>query len=106
MVIGGFLILAVSASAPGITLTPPQSQRKPTTTSIQLQPEQLLAFAEPAQARGDNATAETAYKALSHDPNSDIRNEARFRYSKMLAARGENTDAAILLRQILDEKPQ
>jgi len=73
---------------------------------VQLRPEQLLAFAETAQASGDVATAETAYKALSHDPNSDIRNEARFRYSKMLAARGENTDAAMLLRQILDEKPQ
>jgi len=99
-------VVAAGASAPGSAITLSQSKRPPATTSVQLRPEQLLAFAETAQASGDVATAETAYKALSHDPNSDIRNEARFRYSKMLAARGENTDAAMLLRQILDEKPQ
>jgi hypothetical protein len=89
-VVGVLLLLAAAAAS----------------QSIQLRPDQLLAFAESAQTRGDAATAEAAYKALSHDPHADIRNEARFRYSKMLAARGSTTDAAMLLRQILDEKPQ
>jgi hypothetical protein len=99
--LSAFLLVAAGTS---VSATPLVSAVA-TSRSIQLRPDQLLSLAETAQTHGDARTAETAYKALSHDPNPDIRNEARFRYSKMLAARGSNTDAAVLLRQILDEKP-
>ena len=99
------LLIAAGTSEP-VFIAAADRRGMPASQSIQLKPDQLLELAQLAQTRGDTGTAEAAYKALSYDPNSDIRNEARFRYSKMLAARGSTTDAAMLLRQILDEKPQ
>ena len=104
--IGTLVILAAAASGRADALTPTRAGASRARQSIQLAPDQLLAFAESAQTRGDNRTAETAYKALLDDPDPNIRNEARFRYSKLLAARGWTTDAALLLRKILDEKPR
>src|SRR4051794_40641382 len=105
VLVSSLLLAAAGASTPVSVSAASLPNAPAASRSIQLRPDQLLALAETAQTRGDAGTAETAYKALSHDPNPDIRNEARFRYSKMLAARGSNTDAAVLLRQILDEKP-
>ena len=90
-----FLFLAATSSS---ALIPPSQ-------TIQLRPEQLLAIAESAQSRGDVQTAAAAYEALSHDRDADIRNEARFRRAKLLMVQGKMTEAALLLRQILDEKP-
>lgn len=67
--------------------------------------DQLLDLAEKAEAQGDNAMAETAYRALVADPSVQVRSEARFRLAMMLVERRRLTDAAILLRQILDEQP-
>lgn len=66
---------------------------------------QLFDFALEASARGDLDTAATIYKALAQDPDIEIRNEARFRHAQMLAAQKKFSDAAILYRAILDEKP-
>ena len=99
-----FLLLAAAASdaAPPSLIIGRQAGR---TQSIQLSPGQMLTFAEMAQSRGDIRTAATAYEALSHDRDPDIRNEARYRKAKLLLSQGELTHAASLLRQILDEKP-
>ena len=43
--------------------------------------------------------------ALANDPDADVRLEARFRRSKLLQARGANVEAAVLLRQIVDNRP-
>lgn len=89
------LLLLIAAGSTG----------SPAVRSIQLRPDQLLAFAESAQSKGDVQVAATAYEALSHDRDPNIRNEARFRRAKLLLAQGEKTGAAVLLRQVLDERP-
>lgn len=68
---------------------------------------QLFAFADAARDRYDYATAEAAYRALSGNPDAELRTEARFRLAMMLAdGQHRYRDAAVVLRQILDEKPK
>lgn len=75
--------------------------------TVSLTPAQLFDFAEQAKARGDFATAETAYRALATNPKVELRTEARFRLAMMLADQLHRyADAAIELRKILDEKPK
>lgn len=74
--------------------------------AISLTPAQLFEFADTARAKGDVATAEAAYRALSTNPDIEIRTEARFRLAMMLADLKRYADAAIELRRILDEKPK
>lgn len=66
---------------------------------------QLFELADHAKNRNDQEAAETIYRALEHDPDFDIRNEARFRHAQMLTRQTKLTAAAILYRAILDEKP-
>lgn len=68
--------------------------------------EDLLAVAEQAARLGDPRTAMAALRALATDPSVEIRSEARFRLAQLLGAAGDHTGAAVLLRQILDEKPE
>jgi hypothetical protein len=75
------------------------------TASANLTAGQMLQLADDLTRSGDTAKAELVLEALTRDPDSDIRNEARFRESKLLAARGRLSAAAVMLRQILDEKP-
>lgn len=98
------LFVASAASIAGSDLIA-SSPRPSRSETIRLRPDQLLAFAEMAESKGDIRTAAAAYDQLSHDPNSNIRNEARFRKAKLLEARGQLASAAFLLRQVLDEKP-
>lgn len=65
----------------------------------------VMAVAERAEVAGDLATATAAYRALAADPNIDVRNEARFRHGKLLAAGKDYRGAALLYRAILDERP-
>jgi len=66
----------------------------------------LFAFADRARDAGDYTTAETAYRALAGNPDVELRTEARFRLALMLADKmGKPREAAVLLREILDEKP-
>jgi Flp pilus assembly protein TadD len=74
--------------------------------SMSLTPPQLFTLADQARDRGDFALAESAYRALAENPDIDLRNEARFRLALMLADREHKLkDAAIVLRRILDERP-
>jgi hypothetical protein len=67
---------------------------------------QLFAFADRARDSGDYRTAETAYRALAGNPDIELRTEARFRLALMLADKEmKYREAAVLLREILDEKP-
>jgi thioredoxin-like negative regulator of GroEL len=66
---------------------------------------QLLQLAERFLKSGDTAKAKVILAALTADPNSDIRNEARFRTAKLLAGEGQTSRAALLLRQVIDERP-
>ncbi|MGN6849186.1 MAG: surface lipoprotein assembly modifier [Sphingomicrobium sp.] len=75
------------------------------TPSASLTAGQMLRLSDDLTRSGQSAKAEFVLEALTRDPDSDIRNEARFRESKLLAARGRLSAAAVILRQILDEKP-
>lgn len=95
------MLLAISDAAQSSTgLQGPRSERR-----VELTAEQMFALAEEAGRRGDLAAAEAVYRALAEDPSIDLRSEARFRLAMMAVSRGRFADAAILLRRILDERP-
>jgi hypothetical protein len=90
--------LAVCAPAAAQEVAPPQA--------VTMNAAQLFAFADRARDAGDYRTAETAYRALAANPEIELRTEARFRLALMLADKeGKVREAAVLLREILDEKP-
>jgi thioredoxin-like negative regulator of GroEL len=66
----------------------------------------LFGIADNLNRAGRADDAERVLDLLSQHPNPDVRNEARFRRAKLLQSNGKRTDAALLLRQILDEKPR
>lgn len=74
--------------------------------AVKLEAGQLLALAARAQEAGDAVTAEIAYRALFADPSIEVRSEARFRLANLLVKQGRLGEAAVLLRTILDERPQ
>jgi tetratricopeptide (TPR) repeat protein len=65
----------------------------------------VFAAADEAKAahRADDALA--LYDALTHDPDAEIRAEARFRKGMLLAETKQYADAAVAFRALLDEKP-
>jgi hypothetical protein len=90
--------IAMSASA--------AAAQTPADEVMELSAAELFAFADAARDAGNFDSAERAYRALAQDPDVELRTEARFRLALMLADRMERPrDAAVLLRQILDEKP-
>ena len=74
-------------------------------SSIHATAAELLNLAGELARRGATDRAESILSALAHDPDRDIRNEARFRHAKLLEGQGKTEQAAELLRQILDESP-
>lgn len=90
-------LLAGLASASDASAAPP---RKVVATAGQ-----MLKLAEDMARHGDSSDAETILDLLSRDPDMNVRNEARFRRALMLEAGGRNEAAAVLLRRILDDKP-
>src|SRR5687768_2903731 len=92
------LALASSAEAPSRTLEPAPKVVVATAAD-------LLRLAEDFVGRGSPAEAKSILVLLSADPDPDIRNEARYRRALLLEAEGSTTAAAVLLRQVLDQKP-
>lgn len=66
----------------------------------------VIQLAERAVQRGDLAAAEMTFRALFEDPDPKVRAEARFRLAKLAAATGRTSEAAVLLRRVLDEHPK
>jgi hypothetical protein len=78
----------------------------PKSAGIGLSAAQVFALADKAREKRDFATAEMAYRALSQDPNLEIRTEARFRLGMMLVDDFKrHSDAAVEFCRILDDKP-
>jgi len=74
--------------------------------NLQLSAAQLFEFADAARDRGDFTAAEAAYRALTQDPDLEMRTEARFRLALLYSEHMDRKrDAAVLLRRILDDKP-
>lgn len=70
-----------------------------------LDPAQMFAGAERLLAAGQIDEAETLLLALTSDPDRAVRSEARFRIAQLRIAAGQRTEAAVLLRRILDDEP-
>jgi hypothetical protein len=93
------ILLAAAAS-------PAASKPQPNETLSVSSPEQLFSIADHARDVKDFAKAEAGYRALSSNPNIEMRTEARFRLGLMLAdQKHKYREAAIEFRHILDEKP-
>jgi hypothetical protein len=75
-------------------------------TPVHLSATQLFDFAEQAKAAGRTDAATRALEALTHDPDVEIRTEARFRLAMLLLGAGKDRNAAVLFRQVLDERPK
>jgi len=96
---------ALAAALPAGALAQDSAETPAAPETVQLTPAQLFAFADEARDAGDFETAETAYRALAEHPDIELRTEARFRLAMMLDSQGSTREAAVLMRQILDEKP-
>ena len=66
---------------------------------------QMFALADQAQLHGDQKLAASIYRAMLVDASMDVRLEAKFRLARIETGRANFRSAAVLLRQILDEKP-
>ena len=65
----------------------------------------VLALGRQFQDTGKAEQARTVYAALEADPNADIRAEARYRLAGLAMARQDWRGAALLLRRVLDDRP-
>ncbi len=97
-------VKAAGQSAQDVAGQPEASAEAP--APVEMTAAQLFAFADAARDRGDYELAEAAYLALTRDPNLELRTEARFRLARLYADHMDRPrDAAVLLRRILDDKP-
>lgn len=100
---------AADGTAPDATSPAPAPAPAPAAVqqqSVEMTAAELFQYADAARDRGDYPTAEAAYKALAEDPDLDLRTEARFRLALMYMDKMKRPrDAAVLLRRILDDKP-
>ena len=98
------LLAAVAATSPAVgsatNLAPADSARK-----LRLTPAEMFGLADIATAKGDLPAVHAIYAALERNPDPEVRAEARFRHARQLKLQNRNRDAAVLLRRILDEKP-
>ena len=92
-------VLALCPGPPAAAATAPQSRK------VAVSAAELLRLAEDALRRGARADAGKILALLSDDPDPDIRNEARYRRALLLETEGSLAGAAVLLRQVLDQKP-
>ena len=102
-------MLSAAAAAAVIYSLPACAQEENGTDAgqeVRVSAEQLFVIADQARSARDFVTAETAYRALTGNPDIELRTEARFRLAMMLADDlGKHREAAVLFREILDEKP-
>ena len=75
------------------------------TTRMQATAAQMQILADRLIETGQDRKAEQLLELLASDPNADVRAEARFRWAALLESRGKDRDAAVLLRRVLDDRP-
>ncbi|MFL6726627.1 MAG: tetratricopeptide repeat protein, partial [Sphingomicrobium sp.] len=98
------VVLAVVIAATPTALHAATGSPVPTRT-MHVTAAQLLHVADVALSEGDQTTARRAYNALMRDPSSDIQLEARFRLAMLESKQGNLTQAALLLREVVDRRP-
>lgn len=97
-------LILLAATSPALAQEATRDQAD--SPSVNMTAAELFAFADAAQQREDYATAEGAYRALATNPDAELRTEARFRLAMLLQDKlDRKREAAVLLRQILDDKP-
>ena len=107
MLIAALLPVALAAGVDaGSQRAPPEAERVAADRVIAMSAADLFALAERARKARDLQTAEAAYRALAGDPDRDVRAEALFRHAMMLAQAERLSAAALLLRSLLDERPE
>jgi outer membrane protein len=105
------LMLGTTAAAFAVLTTPPLIAASATasfyqnTQRVQLTSEQMFKLADAALARGDFVMAAALLEALEQNRDVEVRAEARFRRASQLLQEKRHREAAVLLRRILDEKP-
>ena len=101
--------VAFEILATGLAILPSPASSLPApgaeTRTIKASAGQMLGLAEEMIRRGRNNDAQTILESLTGDPDATVRNEARFRQALLLAASGRVEASAVLLRRILDERP-
>jgi hypothetical protein len=97
--------LAIAILAAGLLPASESNVRLVKARTIRANAGQMLSLAEELAHRGKIRDAETILDLLARDPDSNIRNEARFRHAKLLLGQKRYREAALLLRRVLDEKP-
>jgi hypothetical protein len=101
--------VAFEILATGLAILPSPASSLPApgaeTRTIKASAGQMLGLAEEMIRRGRNNDAQTILESLTGDPYATVRNEARFRQALLLAASGRVEASAVLLRRILDERP-
>ncbi len=107
---GAMAVLAAIALAPACPAAAQSADEAeagaPNSSKDALSAVEVFDLADQARDRGDFQLAESAYRALTQDDSLEVRTEARFRLAKMLAGQMDRPrDAAVLLRRILDDKP-
>ena len=99
----------MAAFAAGLALTnvsgAPGWAAATATRKVYATPAEMLDLADQLLLRGSSGDAEAILSLLAQDRDIQIRNEARFRLAKVLQTRGSSSQAAELLRQIIDDKP-
>jgi outer membrane protein len=105
IVFGSFGAFVFAIFQPSILAAQTPDSSAPANAITGITAAQLFEIANRATGANDFSTAETIYQALIKDPDADVRAEARFRLSQLLQSQKRYSDAAVLLRALLDEKP-
>ena len=104
----GFASLAIAAAVGGVPAQMPIPSTIPAVSrsaTVRLTAPQLLGIADRLIQSGRQEQAAEMLTLLAQDPDPDVRNEARYRQSLQLEAKGRDREAAVLLRRIIDDKP-
>jgi hypothetical protein len=99
------VLAVVIAAAPAPAAVQAATASPVPARTMQVTAAQLFHLADLADTRGDETTARRAYRALMDDSSSDIRVEARFRLALLESKHGNLSQAAVLLRQVVDKRP-
>ncbi|WP_369025457.1 surface lipoprotein assembly modifier [Qipengyuania sp. RANM35] len=99
------LALALGMAVGEVQAVSGASETGEATTQRQLSPAEMFSLADRAWRSGDPVLAEKVLLALADNPDRRLHNEARFRLAMLYRSQKRETEAAVLLRRILDEEP-
>lgn len=101
MFIAGVIAVGTALTAP----LPVAVAHAATEQEVRVSPVTLLKVGAQMERRGNTAGAGDLYRMLSGNPDREVRSEARYRLAKLAIARLQWREAALLLRHVLDERP-